>query len=206
MKNYFNLRTLNMLEPLEQKPELKPDNDPQENIPAPVNKTLWEYLKEATIIKILKDYGLFMINESDDTAKEATEHVSRVASILYERGEISVAAIKHISAFLDVYNTDNKAFTTQDRKVAFDFVSNILIDDMPELLKTQAVSDPVYRDFFEVVKLEEQLHIAKCELVTKYKPHIDRICAEFFASYKNIFCDRYLERYEVSKDPAVADD
>ena len=193
MKKANTLRILNQIEE-QQKENLPIPSDNQETIPAAITDGVNGCIKEATILTIFENYGIFLIKEQEKPVDEALAEIEKMISIVYERGDVSVSALKHISEYLNNYKVDTRL--RLDEKAKAEFFDHVLIEEMGEILRDSNTETSDCKEFAELALLEEKLNNAKCALISRYRVYVEKCCNEFISSYKNLFNNEFLEKFE----------
>jgi|BioPla2DNA2_1021312.scaffolds.fasta_scaffold24791_2 hypothetical protein len=192
MSKASKLRYLNEIEEKNQ-PTVEPAEDVQEAIPAALSEGIGGCLKEATILVVFEHYGIYLIRDKEMSVTDVIKQIEEKISIVYERGDVGVSAIKHIKEYLESYKVDTKLRLIQKAKA--EFFDHVLVEEMGELMNARNMEVNGCKDFIELQTLERKFHEAKNKIMMKYKPHVEKYRKDFMESYKNIFCEEFVDQF-----------
>lgn len=192
MSKASKLRYLNEIEEKNQ-PAVEPAEDVKETIPAALSEGIGGCLKEATILVIFEHYGIYLIRDKEMPVTDVIKQIEEKISIVYERGDVGVSAIKHIKEYLESYKVDTKLRLIQKAKA--EFFDHVLVEEMGELMNARNMEVNGCKDFIELQTLEQRFHEAKNKIMMKYKPHVEKYRKDFMESYKNIFCEEFVDQF-----------
>lgn len=186
MKSFVKIRA-NLNEPV-----VTPDpiENPETQLTA-ITEGVNTCIKEATIIALFEEYGVFLIKEKNLAVSEALSDIEKIISVVYERGDISISALKHVKEYLNNYRVDTDLRLKERDKAKF--FEHVFVEEISELLATSSTEVSGCEEFTELVTLQKKLNIVKTKIVSKYKQYAIKHCNDFMTSYGKLFDQTFVE-------------